>query len=69
MALELAFLLSGEAGVLGGTQRPCRESNDICVTSGGLPEAWVTWFNIETCLWVPHLQIAMCMSWLPGATG
>lgn len=64
MALEPAFLLSRVAGVLGTTQGPCRESNDICVTSGGLPKAWVTWFNTETCLGVLHLQIAMCMSWL-----
>lgn len=47
------------------------ESSDTRVASGGLPEAWVILFNIETCLWVPHLQwlIAMSMPQLLGATG
>lgn len=48
-----------------------RESSDTCVTSVGLPGAWVTSFSIETCLWVPHLQwlVAMTMSQLLGGTG
>lgn len=71
MALELAFLLSREANVLGGTQGPRREGNDACVTSGGLLEARVTWLNIESCLRVPHLQwlMAVSVSQLLGTTG
>lgn len=45
------------------------EGGDTRVTSGGLPEAWVTALTMETLLRAPHLQqlAAMGAVWLGGS--